>query len=96
MGVWVVGLLIFYLGGSCGAKAIGEAWTAWSFLELFGFMILLLGTFSYKGLVRIPWVSPEQYELAAQDSEDLANAANEDVEDNRSKEKDVYNLLASE
>jgi drug/metabolite transporter (DMT)-like permease len=55
LGVWIVGLLLFYLGGSCGTKAIGEAWSPWSFLELVGFAILLAGTFSYKALIKIPW-----------------------------------------
>jgi hypothetical protein len=49
LGVWVASLLIFYAAGtSCGAKAIGERWTVWSFLELAGFGVLLFGTFAYK------------------------------------------------
>jgi len=57
MGVWVVGIILFYLGGTCGTKEIGEQWTNWSFLELFGFLVLLYGTFAYKALIKIPWVS---------------------------------------
>lgn len=50
LGVWVASLLIFYAAAStnCGAKAMGERWTAWSFLELAGFGVLLLGTLAYK------------------------------------------------
>jgi hypothetical protein len=55
LGVWVASLLIFYAAGtSCGAKAIGERWTAWSFLELAGFGVLLFGTFAYKVLTPPP------------------------------------------
>jgi hypothetical protein len=55
LGVWMVGLLLFYLGGTCSDKAIGEAWSNWSYLELVGFALLLAGTFSYKALIKIPW-----------------------------------------
>ena len=50
MGVWVVGLLFFYLGTG-GMRAIGEEWSEWSYLELFGFCVLmcvlLVGLFVY-------------------------------------------------
>lgn len=59
MGVWLVSLLIFYAAGtSCSTKAFGERWTAWSFLELTGFGVLLLGTFAYK--VCEKWTRPKR------------------------------------
>ena len=66
MGVWIVGLMFFYLGNSSYQK-IGEEWSAWSFLELFGFCVLLYGTFSYKALVKMPCVNEEIYKLAKDD-----------------------------
>jgi hypothetical protein len=63
MGVWLVSLIFFY-GASGGLRAIGEKWTNWSYLQLFGFLILMYGTFAYKALVKIPWVSNDVYEMA--------------------------------
>lgn len=68
MGVWAVSLLLFYAFDS---NTVGESWSNWSFLQLFGFLVLMYGTFAYKGLVRLPWVKEEIYELAAQDARDL-------------------------
>jgi len=70
MGVWFVGLMFFYLGTTSQSK-IGEEWSNWSFLQLFGFMILLYGTFSYKALLKMPCVTAEIYELAIRDEEDF-------------------------
>ena len=70
MGVWIVGLMFYYLGSSSYQK-IGEAWSNWSFLELFGFIVLLLGTFSYKALVKMPCVNEDVYKLAKQDEKDF-------------------------
>jgi drug/metabolite transporter (DMT)-like permease len=73
MGVWIMCLLFFYVGTST-VEAIGEKWTNWSFLQLFGFMCLLYGTFAYKGLVKIPWVSQDVYDQAARDDHQNAIA----------------------
>jgi len=86
LGVWILGLCIYYFGGTCGAKAIGETWSDWSYLELGGFGLLLTGTFAYKALVRLPWVAPEDYEAAEED----AKAPDSTAED---KEKQ-YSALA--
>jgi drug/metabolite transporter (DMT)-like permease len=64
MGVWVVCLLFFYIGNN---STIGEEWGNWSYLQLFGFMVLMYGTFSYKALVKLPWVNESVYELAIKD-----------------------------
>ena len=66
MGVWAVGLILFYAGNSSYSK-VGEEWSNWSFLELFGFGILLYGTFAYKALIKMPCVGEEVYELAIKD-----------------------------
>ena len=38
MGVWAVSLLLFYAFNS---NTVGESWSNWSYLELFGFLILM-------------------------------------------------------
>uniref|UniRef100_A0A7S2RJT3 EamA domain-containing protein n=1 Tax=Rhizochromulina marina TaxID=1034831 RepID=A0A7S2RJT3_9STRA len=50
IGVWTVGLMIYYVGGN---QNIGEAWTNWSYLELGGFFFLVYGTLAYKDIVPI-------------------------------------------
>lgn len=70
IGVWVVGLLFFY-AGSGAITTVGEAWSVWSYLELFGFMILMYGTFAYKALIKLPWVGEDVYEAAIHDSDEL-------------------------
>jgi drug/metabolite transporter (DMT)-like permease len=76
MGVWCVGLFFFYSGL---AVSIGEKWSNWSYLELFGFMVLMYGTFTYKGLTKIPCVPDEVYELALQDEKNLARQLRDDA-----------------
>lgn len=49
--VWIVDLAIFYV---ITAGEFGEAWTAWSWLELLGMGIMILGTAVYNGSVRVP------------------------------------------
>ena len=89
MGVWAVGLIFFYTGF---AKAIGEEWSNWSYLELFGFMVLMYGTFAYKGLVKLPWVGDEVYEQAVQDEKNLART----LRDEETKQGVHYNVLAGD
>ena len=67
MGVWIVCLGFFY---TVHNDTIGEKWSNWSYLELFGFSILMYGTFCYKGLLKIPWVDPYVYELAENDAKE--------------------------
>jgi drug/metabolite transporter (DMT)-like permease len=50
--VWVSELIIYYFLNPC----YGEAWsTPWSFIELGGFGLLILGTLIYNGVVRLPF-----------------------------------------
>lgn len=93
LGVWFVGLVLFYVGGTCGTRAIGEQWTPWSYLELAGFAVLLLGTFSYKGLVRIPWVGEEEYAKAEEDEAALAAGSDGGSDVRALDDKDIYSLL---
>ena len=67
IGVWVVGLL-FYYAGTGAITTVGEEWSSWSFLQLFGFLVLMYGTFAYKGLVKLPWVSADVYEAAEEEN----------------------------
>jgi drug/metabolite transporter (DMT)-like permease len=78
IGVWVVGLLFYYLGTGA-ITTVGEEWSNWSYLQLFGFMLLMFGTFSYKALIKLPWVSNEVYESA---KEDENRAEEQQVRDN--------------
>ena len=87
MGVWIVGLIFFY---TRFAVSIGEPWTNWSYLELFGFMVLMYGTFSYKGLVKIPWVGEEVYRAAEQDEKRLRRQQRDEAAKNNT----AYNVLA--
>ena len=68
IGVWVVGLLFFY-AGTGAITTVGEEWNNWSYLQLFGFMLLMYGTFAYKALLKVPWVSDDVYEEAEIDAE---------------------------
>lgn len=43
--VWIVDLLLFY-GGVAGGK-LGESWSAWSWLQAGGFVVLVAGTLIY-------------------------------------------------
>lgn len=67
IGVWVVGLLFYYVGTGA-ITTVGEEWSSWSYLQLFGFLMLMFGTFSYKGLVKLPWVSEDVYAAAEEDN----------------------------
>eukprot|EP00727_Mastigamoeba_balamuthi_P011601 m51a1_g7063 putative integral membrane (397) ;mRNA; f:178158-180020 len=47
--IWVTNLFIHYVI----TKELGEEWTEWSYLQLCGFLFLLLGMFIYNSIVRI-------------------------------------------
>jgi hypothetical protein len=47
--VWLVDLALFYV---LTEGRFGEAWTAWSWMELAGMGMLLLGSLVYNGTVR--------------------------------------------
>ena len=49
--VWGTDLALFYVFTAGG---FGEAWTVWSWLELAGMIVLLLGTAVYNGSVHVP------------------------------------------
>ena len=48
--VWVVEVALYYITSGF----VGQAWTVWSWLQLGGFALLLLGTFIYNNVLRIP------------------------------------------
>jgi len=50
--IWVTNLFIYYviLGPN---PRFGEIWSNWSYLQLCGFLFLLLGMFVYNGIVRV-------------------------------------------
>mmetsp|Transcript_5971 Transcript_5971/g.20335 ORF Transcript_5971/g.20335 Transcript_5971/m.20335 type:complete len:432 (+) Transcript_5971:59-1354(+) len=58
--VWATDLFIYYY---VAMGAFGEPWTQWSFLELGGLAVLLLGTATYNGNVRFPCFGYEDVDL---------------------------------
>jgi len=50
--IWVTDLIIYVIWPTSG---FGEIWSAWSWLELFGFSLLILATFLYNGILKIPF-----------------------------------------
>ena len=53
--VWATDLALFY---GVTAGRFGEAWTAWSWLQLAGMAVLLLGTAVYNGSLGVPGLEP--------------------------------------
>lgn len=72
--VWVVQLCIYW--GVVGTKweerykKSGEAWTNWSFLQLFGFIVMIIGACIYQGLVHIKCLGNEELDSSANLLED--------------------------
>lgn len=50
--VWLFGLSVHYLVDS--GSELGEAWSSWSYLELLGFLLVVLGQFIYGGFLQLP------------------------------------------
>jgi len=48
--IWITNLFIYYTINN----NFGEVWTDWSYLELGGFMLLLLGMFIYNRVIELP------------------------------------------
>ncbi|KAH3763060.1 Integral membrane protein [Pelomyxa schiedti] len=49
--IWIADLFIHYV--VTDNPAFGEVWAEWSYLQLCGFLLLLLGMFVYNGIVQI-------------------------------------------
>jgi len=50
--IWIVNLIIYY-----GIdNRFGENWQTWSFMELFGFLVLTCGTLIYNRIVHLPYL----------------------------------------
>jgi len=47
--IWVVNIFIYY----AISDSYGENWNDWSYLQLCGFLFLLMGMFVYNGIVRV-------------------------------------------
>ena len=55
--VWVASVAVYYHPGT--GRSFGEPITAWSGLQLIGFVILLMGECVYDGILVLPrWISP--------------------------------------
>ena len=49
--IWIFALFMFY-----GLKWHGEKWTNWSFMQAGGFILLVLGTFIYNEILKLPCI----------------------------------------
>ena len=50
--IWIVDLSIHYW--ICPSSTFGEVWTSWSWLQLLGFALLILGQSVYSELIKLP------------------------------------------
>lgn len=48
--IWIAELVIFYYVNN----KFGEEWSDWSYLQLGGFIFVLMGTFVYNQVIKIP------------------------------------------
>ena len=65
--VWIVQLAIhWFVAGNLTLEEkygrAGEAWTNWSWLQLFGFMLMVLGACIYQKIIKLPWIDYYEYE----------------------------------
>eukprot|EP00727_Mastigamoeba_balamuthi_P004658 m51a1_g14190 hypothetical protein (397) ;mRNA; f:85692-87139 len=58
--VWAWQLLAFY----CIDERYGEEWTKYSGLQVAGFVLIIVGTLIYNGLIKLPWFAYEEPEDA--------------------------------
>lgn len=54
--IWGAQLAIFYLGGR--KSGFGEGWNHGSYLQLVGLVVILAGTFTYNGTIKVPGMRP--------------------------------------
>ncbi|KAJ3446331.1 hypothetical protein M0813_08031 [Anaeramoeba flamelloides] len=58
--IWVTLIIIYYASPTSG---FGEEWTNWSYLQLGGFIALVVGTFMYNKILKFPCFNyKEEYE----------------------------------
>ncbi|KAH7827582.1 putative Solute carrier family 35 member F6 [Monocercomonoides exilis] len=90
--IWIVNLFVFYFIST----SFGEKWTHFSFLQLFGFISLVVSLFIYNGVIHLPHrnsshrLSPTSSESSREhvaDSQDLTTA-NSDHMTKKKKEKE--------
>ncbi|KAJ5068512.1 s-cell enriched with leucine-rich repeat-containing protein slra-related [Anaeramoeba ignava] len=79
--VWIVDLIIYYKI----SVYYGEKWTNWSYLEAGGFILLVLGLFIYKEVIRIPGL---KYENGKKEIEENKLLGNENDNNREYEEKD--------
>eukprot|EP00727_Mastigamoeba_balamuthi_P006031 m51a1_g2047 putative solute carrier family 35 member f6 (420) ;mRNA; r:1382448-1384140 len=63
--IWMWQLFTFYVI----SRNYGEEWTKWSWFQVGGFILLMVGTFIYNGILKLPWFSYEE-EKAEETKED--------------------------
>ncbi|ETW08880.1 hypothetical protein H310_01375 [Aphanomyces invadans] len=54
VGVWMVALVVYYILSWNDPNSPGEAWSDWSWVQLFGFALLVLATLTYKKSIHFP------------------------------------------
>merc|ERR1719277_780810 len=62
--VWVFGLIVHYYFDP--ASPFGEAWTPYSWIEVLGFIVLMLGQAVYGEMVKIPGLAYPEHKLDEQ------------------------------
>merc|ERR1712187_62921 len=50
--IWIIGLFVYYCINE--SAALAEPWTSYSYLELGGFVLLIVGQGTYGAMVRVP------------------------------------------
>merc|ERR1712113_991864 len=53
--LWIFGLVVFY--GFDSKLPFGESWTPYSWLQLIGFVIMVLGQCIYGAILKVPGMS---------------------------------------
>jgi len=54
--VWAIDIFIYYVI----SETYGEAWTKYSYVQLIGFVLLVIGTMVYNGVIRFPCLRYEE------------------------------------
>jgi hypothetical protein len=55
--VWIVQLVICWIG----FPKQGEAWNSWSWLQLFGYIVMVIGACVYQRIIRVEMVDDDEF-----------------------------------
>eukprot|EP00929_Paragymnodinium_shiwhaense_P041612 TRINITY_DN21602_c0_g1_i1.p1 TRINITY_DN21602_c0_g1~~TRINITY_DN21602_c0_g1_i1.p1 ORF type:complete len:438 (-),score=90.71 TRINITY_DN21602_c0_g1_i1:623-1936(-) len=83
IGIWIFGLFVHYVVDDDAAYS--EEWTAYSFLELIGFFLLLVSQVVYSAFLKVPGF----HYPASMESEDVESCKKPSGEDVKGKQRDL-------